>query len=125
VGNKADRAEFQKMLSPEELTKLEAETKEFDKDPMIESVADLEFGRLASRVYRSGWRDSYGTFDQGSPMVFLSAIPPINQRGMREEFWGWYDVNQLLFDRFREAERLGHRATGLVLKRLAVMARRG
>lgn len=123
VGNKADRAEFQMMLSPEELAKLETDTKGFDKGAMIESVADLEFGRLAARVYRGGWRDSYGTFDQGSPIVFLSAIPSINQRGMREEFWGWYDVNQLLFERFREAERLGHRATGLVVKRLAVMVR--
>jgi hypothetical protein len=123
AGNKADRADFQKMLSREELEKLEAETKGFDKGSMIESVAELEFGRLAARVYRGGWRDSYGTFDQGSPIVFLSAIPSINQRGMREEFWGWYDVNQLLFDRFREAERLGHRASGLVVKRVAEMAR--
>jgi hypothetical protein len=104
-------------LGPDDLAALEAQTGGFERGAIIERIAEIEFERLASRVYRSGWRDSHGTLDQGSPIVFLSAIPSINQRGMREEFLGWYDINQLLFERFREAERLGHRATGLVLKR--------
>jgi len=123
VGNKGDRAEFERLLGAPDLARLKAETLGFEKRGMIEKVATIEFEKMASRVYRSGWRDSYGTFDQGSPIVFLSAIPSINQRGMREEFWGWYDVNEMLYERFKEADRLGDRATGLIVKRVAEMTK--
>jgi hypothetical protein len=123
VGNKADRAEFEKLLGAPDLAKLGVETAGFEKRAMVERVATIEFEKMASRVYKSGWRESYGTFDQGSPIVFLSAIPSINQRGMREEFWGWYDVNEMLFERFREAHRLGDRVTGLIVKRVAEMTK--
>ena len=90
---------------------------------MIESVAAIEFDKMAAAVFRNGWRDSFESFDKGSPVVFQSALPTIHQRGMREEFWGWYDVNQMLFDRFQQAERLGDRVTGLLVKRVAALVR--
>ena len=79
---------------------------------------------MAAAVYRGGWRDSFETFDEGSPAVFQSALPTVHQRGMREEFWGWYDVNQMLFDRFRQAENLGDRNAALIVKTVAAMVRK-
>ncbi len=123
VGNKEDRARFRDLLGAERITSLKAETNGFSKQAMIERVASIEFDKMASAVFRSGWRDSYDSFDKGSPIVFQSALPSINQRGMREEFWGWYDVNQALFDRFQQTERRGDDVTRLVLKRVAALVR--
>ena len=123
VGNKDDRARFRDLLGAEGFTRLKAETQGFGKRAMVERVAAIEFDKMASDVFRSGWRDSYESFDKGSPIVLQSALPSINLRGMREEFWGWYDVNQMLFDRFQQAKRLGDNLTGLVVKRVAAMVR--
>jgi len=90
---------------------------------MIERVAAIEFEKMAAAVFRRGWRDSYESFDKGSSIVFQSALPTLTQRGMREEFWGWYDVNQMLFERFQQTEKLGDRVTGFIVKRVATLVR--
>ena len=123
VGNKDDRARFRDLIGAEGVTMLKAETSGFGKRAVIERVAAIEFDRAASAVFRGGWRDSYESFDKGSAMVFQSALPSVGQRGMREEFWGWFDVNQTLFGRFREAERLGDGVTCLIVKRVASLVR--
>jgi hypothetical protein len=123
VGDKQKRSRLGEILGGAGVAKLESGTRGFRKSAMIDRVAAIEFDNMASAVFRSGWRDSYESFDKGSIIVFQSALPSINQRGMREEFWGWYDVNQMLFDRFQVAEMLGDRVTVLVLKRVAGLMR--
>ena len=123
VGNKENRAKFSGLLGPSGVARLKAQTQGFSKRAMIERVAEIEFDKMAAAAFRSGWRDSYESFDNGSPIVFQSALPSINQRGMREEFWGWYDVNQMLFDRFQQAEKLRDPMTGLLVKRVASLVR--
>ena len=123
VGNKENRAKFSELLGAPGVERVKAETQGFSKRAMIEKVAAIEFGKMAAAIFRGGWRDSYESFDEGSPVVFQSALPTIHQRGMREEFWGWFDVNQMLFDRFQQAEKLGDTVTGLVVKRVAGLVR--
>lgn len=123
VGNKEDRAKFSELFGTLGVERLKAKTQGFGKQAMIERMATIEFDKMAAAVFRSGWRDSFESFDEGSPIVFQSALPTIHQRGMREEFWGWYDANQMLFDRFQQAEALGNRVTGLVVKRVAGLVR--
>jgi len=123
VQNKENRAKFGGLLGAGEVARLKAETQGFSKRATVERVATIEFEKMASAVFRSGWREGYGTLDDGSPIVFQSALPTIYQRGMREEFWGWYDVNQMLYDRFEEAEELGDKVTGVVVKRVAALVK--
>jgi hypothetical protein len=123
VGSKENRAKFSELLGAKGVARLKAETQGFSKRTTIDRVAAIEFDKMAAAVFRGGWRDSYESFDKGSPIVFQSALPSIHQRGMREEFWGWFDVNQMLFDRFQQAERLGDTVTCLVVKRVAALAR--
>jgi hypothetical protein len=123
VGNREYAAELKRFLGEAEVERVRGETKGFARRRVVARIASIEFEKMATRVFRSGWRESYETFDKGSPLVFQSALPTINQRWMREEFWGWYDVNKMLFDRFHEAERLEDSGTALVVKAVASLVR--